>query len=74
MTDESNWTFLEIQIENSKLPTRSLVPIPTLEIPYTFMTSIMLASTWLVPLYTKPVSSSALDGANIAHGTQSSTK
>lgn len=38
------------------------------------MTSIMLASTWLVPFYTKPISFSALDGANMAHCTQYSAK
>ena len=50
--------------------TRILGSIPTFKVPYTIMTSIMLASTWLVPFYPKPVSFSALNGANIAHCAQ----
>ena len=38
------------------------------------MTSIMFASTWLVPFYPKPVSFGALHGPHIEHCTQSLTK
>ena len=38
------------------------------------MTSIMLASTWLVPFYPKPVSFSALDRTNTAHCAQRPAK
>ena len=31
------------------------------------MTPIMLASTWVVPFYSKPISFSALDRTNVAH-------